>query len=73
MPLSISRHFEDHVPTACPASHFRCGVAPKRDQRANAVATKKTDKNAGKRAHSKFHDYPAPGLNTVLQWFAVIL
>jgi len=29
MPLSISWDCEDHVPTACPASPFRCGVTPK--------------------------------------------
>jgi len=52
-PLGLSRDFEDHVLTsACPASAFRCcGATPKRDQRANTVATKKTDKNADQRAY----------------------
>jgi len=59
-PLGISLDFEDHgLTSACSASPFRCGVTPKRDQRANTVATKKTDKNADQRARCEFHDNPA--------------
>src|SRR5215470_1519889 len=60
-PFGISWNFEDHVLTsACSASPLRYGVTPKRDQRANTVTTKKTDKNAGQRARYEFHDHPAP-------------
>jgi hypothetical protein len=59
-PLGLSLHFEDCLTPACPASPFRCGVTPKRDQRTNTIATKKTDKNADQRTHYEFHDNPAP-------------
>ena len=60
-PLGISRDFEDHGRTrTAAASPARCGVTPKRDQLANTVATKKTDKNADQRDRCEFHDKPAP-------------
>jgi hypothetical protein len=66
-PLGISRDFDDHVRTsACSASPFRCGMTPKRDQLANTVATKKTDKNADQRTRCEFHDNLAPCQTTIL-------
>jgi hypothetical protein len=60
-PLGTSLDCEDHVLTsACSAPPFRFGVTPKRDQCANTVATKKTDKNADQRTRCEFHDNPAP-------------
>jgi hypothetical protein len=60
-PLGISLHFEDHGLTpVCSASPFRCGVTPKRNQRTNTIATKKTDKNADQHTRCEFHDTPAP-------------
>ena len=59
-PLRISRNFEDHIViSASSASPLRYGVTPKRDQRPNTVATKKTNKNADRRARCEFHDHPA--------------
>jgi hypothetical protein len=61
-PRCISWDLEDHVLTsACLASLCCGGVALKRDQRANTIATKKTDEDAHQRSRREFHEIQPPG------------